>query len=86
MEDAMQQFFNPVDFEFKWTPDWYEWDSEKAIKAALTARDARAKALRSEGRQVRCFTLAGQQITRGGIGTPHPEVDFVVPVYGLNAN
>lgn len=82
----MQQFFNPVDFEFKWTPDWYEWDRGKAVKAALAARDARAKALRAEGRRVRCYTLPDQTTTRGGINTPHPEVDFVVPVYGLDAN
>ena len=81
-----QQLFNPADYCFTWTADgWYEWDRKAAQRAALAARNAAAKALRAAGREVSCFSLPGQLITRGGIGSGRPEIDLMVTGYGLNA-
>ena len=80
-----QQTFNPVDFTFRWTPDWYTWNRTEGQKQALAARNAKAKELRGQGKQVRCQTLKGQRITRGGIGSGHPQIEQVVNVYMLTA-
>ena len=80
-----QQTFNPIDFTFTWTPDWYDWNRTQAHKQALAARNARAKKLRHQGKRVRCQTLKGQRITRGGIGSGHPQIEQVVSVYMLTA-
>ena len=83
----MQKKFSPVDNGFRWTDDgWYEYDGKPAERAALTARNREAKRLSSMGYTVRKFSLRHQQITRGGIGTNHPEICVVVPVYYLNAD
>lgn len=84
-----QQTFNPINYGFRWTDDgtefgWYEFDQEAAIKTARKERDALAKELKAEGRTVRKFSMGKQRITRGGIGSGHPEVDFIVPVFGVN--
>jgi hypothetical protein len=34
---------------------------------------------------VTCFSLPGQLITRGGIGSGHPQVEFFVTGFGFNA-
>ena len=76
--------FNPVDFGFRWTSDgWYHYSSQPAERKAQDARDARAKQLKAEGFTVRRATRPRQRITMGGIGTEHPEITLVVPVFIL---
>jgi hypothetical protein len=75
------QTFNPADFAFEWTPDWYDWDSAAAHNMARDARDTEAKRLKAQGFRVKKWSSPNQLITRGGIGTPHPEIDMVVTVY-----
>jgi hypothetical protein len=79
-----QRMFNPVDYGFRWEQDWYKFDAEKARKAAMAARRKMAKELKAEGYTPRSFTLSNQRITRGGIGSGHPEITQIVSVYGLN--
>lgn len=97
--NSIQATYSPVDYTFKWTyrhaygvglvPDWYEFNAAKGRSLAIKARNAEVKRLRSEGWTVTTFSLAGQRISRGGIGTggafPHPHVELVVNVYGFNA-
>jgi len=78
-----QEMFNPVDFAFRWTSDWYTWDHARAKREALAKRKKVAKRLKAEGHRVRLFTLSGQRITRGGIGSKHPEISLYTSVYGL---
>ncbi|KKW13352.1 MAG: hypothetical protein UY48_C0002G0043 [Candidatus Gottesmanbacteria bacterium GW2011_GWB1_49_7] len=86
MSDSIQQGFNPADYCFQWTTDgWYEWDRKAAHKAALQARNARAKELRQRFAKVQCSTLPDQLITRGGIGSGRPEIDMGVSVYMVDA-
>jgi hypothetical protein len=80
----MQEIFSPITNGFRFTADWYEYDGKPAEQAALKARNARAKELTKAGHTVRKFSLGIQEITRGGIGTNHPEVTVFCPVYGLN--
>jgi len=82
---STQQTFNPINFGFRWVGDWYEFDSEAAHKAALAARNAEAKRLRAAGLSVSVWTNRGQLITRGGIGSGHPQIENIVTVYGLTA-
>lgn len=78
--------FNPVDYCFAWTSDgWYTWDSKAARAKALAERNAEAARLAKAGYTVRKYTVPSQRITLGGIGSGHPEVDFVVTVYFLTA-
>ena len=80
-----QLSFNPVDYGFQFTPDgWYKFDSAAAHKAAMKARNARAKELRAAGYQVRAFTLGSQLISMGGIGSGRPHIEVVVSAYYLN--
>ncbi len=80
-----QQTFNPVDFGgFAWTGDWYRWDAVRGHLEAKRARDDATRRLRREGHKVRSFRLANQVISRGGVGSGHPHIDFVVVIYGLN--
>ena len=86
----MQRNFNPIDFGgFNWTNDgtqygWYEWDFIEGHKQARKARDTEVKALRKAGQTVTVYSMPNQHITRGGIGSGHPEVDFFVTGYGFN--
>ena len=80
----MQLAFNPIDYCFTWTATWYTWDSKEAHKLARKARDAKAKALKAEGKTVTKWTNGGQIIRQGGIGTAHPEIDSYCSVYMLN--
>ena len=82
----MQQIYNPIDYCFKWTDDdrMYEWDRTEAHKQARAARNKRAKELRAKGKHVTSFSLSGQLISRGGIGSGNPHCDFIVTAYGLN--
>lgn len=78
--------FNPMDYGFSWTADgWYAWDRKAGHSAALKARNTEVKRLRATG--FRCFksSSAGQLITRGGIGSGHPQIEAVVTVYHFNA-
>jgi hypothetical protein len=80
-----QETFNPVDFGgFEWTEDWYRWDTAAGHRDARAARDSRARELRRAGHRVRCFMLRHQVVSRGGVGSGRPHVEFVVTVYGLS--
>ena len=81
-----QEIFSPIQFGFEWTEDWYTFDSAAAHKQARKARDARVRELRAQGRTVRCFSMSGQLVTRGGIGSGHPQIEQIVSVYGLNTD
>ena len=80
----MQKTFNPIDFGFAWTTDWYEWDRKAAHSAAMKARNTEAKRLRDLGKLVVKFTMRDQLISRGGIGSGKPHVQEVVTIYGIN--
>jgi hypothetical protein len=85
--------FNPVDYNFNWTPaedptnhfdhGWYKWDYEAGHKAAQEARNAAARDYKARGYKVRSRSHKGQRITRGGIGSGHPEITHIVTVYSL---
>jgi hypothetical protein len=79
-----QTIFNPAEYCFKWTTDWYTWDRKRAHSEALKARNAEAKKLRASGYHVRTWTLKDQLITRGGIGSGKPEISMVVNCYAVN--
>lgn len=79
-----QQAFNPINYGFRWTKDWYEWDAKAATAAAKRDRDATAKALAAKGYAVRKWSNARQLVRRGGIGTGHPEIDEIVTVFMLD--
>lgn len=81
----MNQYrFNPADYCFSWTEDgWYTWDSEEAHRQARQARDSAARTMQGSGLVLRKGSSPGQLVTRGGIGTPHPEVTLPVTVYYL---
>ena len=79
-----QETFNPINYHFRWTKDWYDWAYDEAHQTARKARSQRAKYLRSKGYAVTLSSRGGQQITRGGIGTKHPEITAVVTVYLLS--
>lgn len=79
-----QYMFNPADYKFEWTESWYTWNAEEARKQALKARNDKAKELKAGGKKVRKFSLKDQLITRGGIGSGHPEISLVVNCYGVN--
>lgn len=82
-----QKIFNPIDYCFEFTADgWYKWDRKQASKEALKARNTLAKQLTAEGWVVSKFSLSGQLVTRGGIGSGHPQIEAVVTGYGLNAS
>ena len=82
--------FDPIDYGFRWTEPtdqdpmgWYEYDGKPAEQAALKARNAVAKQLKAAGTQVRKGSLGKQLRILGGIGTDHPQIDLLVPVYTL---
>ncbi len=85
---TIQQLFSPLSYGFRWIADgtehwWYEYDGKDAERAALKARNAEAKRLTKAGRTVRKISLGRQLVSRGGIGTPNPHIELVIPVYGL---
>lgn len=84
----MQRIFSPLNTEhFSWTDDgWYSFDSVAAHKAARKLRDDMAKELKQSGRTVSKFSLGSQLVSRGGIGSGKPHVEFIVSCYGLNSN
>lgn len=82
---SKQFAFSPIDYCFEWADDWYLWDRATAIRRALDSRNEQAKLLRSEGWTVKKWSLPDQLIRKGGIGSGHPDVEFVVTVYMINA-
>lgn len=82
----MQVTFNPVDFGFTWTDDWYLFDDDLCHSRAREARDFAFKDLKSQGKNPKRFTMHNQLIKRGGIGTGKPEIEVFVTVYGINAD
>lgn len=80
-----QQAFNPIDYTFEWTDDWYKWDYKESHKQARKVRSKAVKDLRSQGYTVRVFTLSNQLVSRGGIGSGQPHIEQVVSVYYLEA-
>jgi hypothetical protein len=86
-----QQIFNPADYTFEWTVPtaadpmgWYKWDRTESHRFALRDRNQCAVSLRENGYNPVLFSLRDQLITRGGIGSGHPEISLVVTCYGLN--
>ena len=80
-----QETFCGVDYGFSWTSDgWYAWDYTTGNKAALQARNARAKELRAQGFKVYGFSLGESLISRGGIGSGKPHIELWAKAYGLN--
>ena len=77
----MQISFNPIDYCFSWTSDWYSWDSKAAHAEAKKKRDETFKNMVSEGKKCKKFTLSKQLVKRGGIGTEHPEIEHFVTGY-----
>lgn len=82
----MQKVFNPVNYTFKWTEDWYEWDRDAAHKAALKARNDEAKKLKAVGRRVGKYSTRDQLISKGGIGSGKPHISLVVNCYVVTAH
>jgi hypothetical protein len=75
--------FDPIKTGFKWVSGdgmgWYDYDAG-AEKNARRDRDAAARAARKVGRTVKCSVTRSLR-TMGGIGTNHPEISLVVPIY-----
>lgn len=84
MPAPKQRSFNPFDFCFTWTDNWYIWDAKEARTQARQARDAKARELRSHGLTVDKWCLPNQLVRRGGIGTGHPDIEQYVTVYMLD--
>lgn len=82
---AHQKIFNPINYTFKWTEDWYKWDRDAAHKAALKARNAEAKRLKALGLEVQKRSLKNQLISIGGAGSNKPHISLVVNCYMVNA-
>lgn len=87
----LQVIYNPADYEFEWispSPEdpmgWYRWNRMEAKRLALRDRNKNAKLLSENDYNPIKFSLRDQLITRGGIGSGHPEIAMVVTVYGLN--
>ena len=81
-----QQVFSPIKFGFEFTADgWYAFDRKDATAKARKARDDAARELKSEGYEVRKFSLPNQLVSMGGIGSGRPHIEEIVTCYGLNA-
>ncbi len=85
MAERVQKTFNPVDYTFSWTDDWYYFNDGEGHYQALHARNREAQKYKKLGWDVHKFTLRNQVITRGGIGTGHPQIELVCNVYGFDA-
>lgn len=86
MPNMQDVAFDPIKTGFRWTNEdccggmgWYEYDAS-AEKTARKDRDAFARAARKDGKTVKCSTNKSLR-TMGGIGTNHPEISLVVPIY-----
>jgi len=78
-----QQCYDPTDYCFQWTDDgWYTWDRERAHKVARKDRDDTARDLFwRRGRKIRKSSIRNQTITKGGVGTPYPEITLTCTIY-----
>ena len=84
MTSQTERLFNPIDYGFKFTDDgWYTFDRVAATKAAKQARNAHARMLRRMGETVKTFSEPGQLITKGGIGSGHPQIEEIITIYGI---
>jgi len=84
-EERISLSFNPIDYGFRWTEDWYEFDKDEAVAMAKEDRKKIAKILRDAGYKTKMSTRANQTMKKGGIGTDKPEIDVNVTVYKLEA-
>jgi len=73
--------FCPLDYGFRWTDDWYDYDGKAAETAARAARDKRAAELKREGFTVKKRTRRRNLLSMGGIGSGHPHIQLFVPIY-----
>jgi len=76
-----EKHFNPVDYFFTWTEDWFEWDFVRAEQKARQDANELYFRLRRERKNPRKRTLKNQLITRGGIGSGHPQIEQIVDVF-----
>lgn len=72
--------FDPIDYGFRWTDDWYEYDGKPAENAARKARNDYAKQQRALGKTVKVSTTRSLR-SMGGIGSGRPHIELVVPIY-----
>ena len=82
---VVERSYNPIDYGFTWTSDWYSWDGDLAMRSAVSDRYDDARELKARGYDVKLSTSPRQLITRGGIGSGHPEISLEVTVYLLRA-
>lgn len=78
-----QQTFNPIDYGFTWTNNWYTFDRKLAHSQALKARNAKAKELKAKDYNVVKSTMRNQLISKGGIGSGKPHIELYVNIYML---
>lgn len=82
--NAFSHTVNPINHGFAWTDDgWYVFDSKAAHAEARKVRDREAAEYKASGRAVRKFSQAGCLMTRGGIGSGHPQIEEIVTVFGF---
>jgi hypothetical protein len=73
--------FDPIDYGFRWTDDWYEYDGKIAEDKAKAARDDYAKQQRRLSRTVKKRSSRTNLRSMGGIGSGHPHIELVVPMF-----
>jgi len=67
--------------KFEWTPD--DWYKLTPINAVHT-RNVRIKELKAKGYNPTKFSLGGQLLSKGGIGSGKPHIEYFTKVYGIN--
>ena len=77
----MNKSFCPIDYGFTWSADWYEFDFKAATQAAKADRDFVAGYLKRQGYKNVKKSSDKQLITKGGIGTGHPQIEELVTVF-----
>lgn len=77
----MQKSFLPINYGFKWTEEWYQWDADAGRTAALKDRNAEAKRFKGEGHTVRKSSHRDQLISRGGIGSGKPHISLYMTCF-----
>mgnify|MGYP001562560384 CR=1 FL=1 len=82
----MQITFNPIDYSFAWTDDWYVFDEEVGSSKAIEACNFAYAKLKSLGKNPKRFTMQNQLMKRGGVGTGNPQIEIFVTIYGINAD
>jgi len=78
---TQQLAFNPVDYYFEWTDNWYKWDYAAAHTLAKRARDDKWRELKKHNISARRFVVKNQIMRRGGIGTDYPDIELLANVY-----